>query len=86
MSDTSRNKIVALPRTKFGKGAARSIRREHNIPAVMYGHGTSRRQPAANSGSTESNAEHGVREGLTVQETLGKDAQQEAKQCDDSHV
>jgi len=40
MSDTSRNKLVALPRTKFGKGAARTIRREHNIPAVMYGHGT----------------------------------------------
>jgi large subunit ribosomal protein L25 len=40
MSDTSRNKLVAIPRTKFGKGAARTIRREHNIPAVMYGHGT----------------------------------------------
>jgi len=37
MSD---NKLVAIPRTKFGKGAARSIRREGNIPAVMYGHGT----------------------------------------------
>ena len=37
MSD---NKLVATPRTKFGKGAARSIRREGNIPAVMYGHGT----------------------------------------------
>ena len=34
------NKLVAVPRTKFGKGAARSIRREGNIPAVMYGHGT----------------------------------------------
>jgi len=34
------NKLVAVPRTKFGKGAARTIRREHNIPAVMYGHGT----------------------------------------------
>jgi large subunit ribosomal protein L25 len=34
------NKLVAIPRTKFGKGAARSIRREGNIPAVMYGHGT----------------------------------------------
>ncbi len=33
-------KLVATPRTKFGKGAARSIRREGNIPAVMYGHGT----------------------------------------------
>jgi large subunit ribosomal protein L25 len=39
-ADTSRNKLVALPRTSFGKGAARTIRREHNIPAVMYGHGT----------------------------------------------
>jgi large subunit ribosomal protein L25 len=35
-----KNKLVAIARTKFGKGAARSIRREHNIPAVMYGHGT----------------------------------------------
>ena len=34
------NKLVATARTKFGKGAARSIRREHKIPAVMYGHGT----------------------------------------------
>ena len=39
-ADTSRNKLVAIPRTSFGKGAARAIRREHNIPAVMYGHGT----------------------------------------------
>ena len=39
-AQTSRNKLVAIPRTSFGKGAARSIRREHNIPAVMYGHGT----------------------------------------------
>jgi len=36
----STNKLVATARTKFGKGAARSIRREHKIPAVMYGHGT----------------------------------------------
>jgi len=33
-------KLVATTRTTFGKGAARSIRREHKIPAVMYGHGT----------------------------------------------
>jgi len=37
MSD---NKLVAIPRTSFGKGAARSVRRAGNIPAVMYGHGT----------------------------------------------
>jgi large subunit ribosomal protein L25 len=34
------NKLIATPRTSFGKGAARSIRRENKIPAVMYGHGT----------------------------------------------
>ena len=33
-------KLVAETRTQFGKGAARKIRRDHKIPAVMYGHGT----------------------------------------------
>jgi large subunit ribosomal protein L25 len=33
-------KLVAEQRTQFGKGAARKIRRDHKIPAVMYGHGT----------------------------------------------
>ena len=37
MSDLTLN---AEPRTQFGKGAARKIRRAHQIPAVMYGHGT----------------------------------------------
>lgn len=32
--------LVAEHRTQFGKGAARKIRRDHKIPAVMYGHGT----------------------------------------------
>jgi large subunit ribosomal protein L25 len=32
-------KITAELRTEFGKGAARRIRREHKIPAVVYGHG-----------------------------------------------
>jgi large subunit ribosomal protein L25 len=32
-------KITAEPRTEFGKGAARRIRRDHKIPAVLYGHG-----------------------------------------------
>ncbi len=35
----SENKLVAEKRTAFGKGAARKIRRDHKIPAVMYGHG-----------------------------------------------
>ena len=32
--------LTAEARTEFGKGAARRIRRAHQIPAVMYGHGT----------------------------------------------
>jgi large subunit ribosomal protein L25 len=32
-------KITAQLRHEFGKGAARRIRREHKIPAVVYGHG-----------------------------------------------
>ena len=32
-------KLQAEARTQFGKGAARKIRRDHKIPAVMYGHG-----------------------------------------------
>ena len=33
-------KLVAETRTQFGKGAARKIRRDNKIPAVLYGHGT----------------------------------------------
>ncbi|WP_328494560.1 50S ribosomal protein L25/general stress protein Ctc [Streptomyces sp. NBC_00414] len=32
-------KIAAETRTEFGKGAARRIRRESKVPAVVYGHG-----------------------------------------------
>lgn len=32
-------RIVAEERTAFGKGGARRTRREHKIPAVLYGHG-----------------------------------------------
>lgn len=32
-------RIVAEPRTEFGKGAARRVRREAKVPAVLYGHG-----------------------------------------------
>lgn len=35
----SEMKLVGQPRTEFGKGAARRLRRESRIPAVMYGHG-----------------------------------------------
>ena len=33
-------KLTAETRTEFGKGAARRIRRESKVPAVLYGHGT----------------------------------------------
>ena len=33
-------KLPAERRTAFGKGIARKIRREHKVPAVLYGHGT----------------------------------------------
>jgi large subunit ribosomal protein L25 len=36
-------KIAAETRSEFGKGAARRIRREGKVPAVLYGHGTDTR-------------------------------------------
>ena len=33
-------RIAAEPRSEFGKGAARQVRREGRVPAVLYGHGT----------------------------------------------
>jgi large subunit ribosomal protein L25 len=35
----SESNIKAEPRTEFGKGAARRIRRADKVPAVLYGHG-----------------------------------------------
>ncbi|MER5707484.1 50S ribosomal protein L25/general stress protein Ctc [Streptomyces sp. NPDC042898] len=32
-------KLAASARTEFGKGAARAIRRDGQVPAVVYGHG-----------------------------------------------
>lgn len=34
------NKLSALKRNAFGKGAARKIRANNQVPAVLYGHGT----------------------------------------------
>jgi large subunit ribosomal protein L25 len=35
----SESHIQAEPRTEFGKGAARRLRRDAKVPAVLYGHG-----------------------------------------------
>ncbi len=39
MADRIEVKITAEARTQFGKGAARRIRRDDKVPAVIYGHG-----------------------------------------------
>ncbi|MDP9435768.1 MAG: 50S ribosomal protein L25/general stress protein Ctc [Actinomycetota bacterium] len=36
-------RIAAEPRTEFGKGAARRVRRANKVPVVLYGHGESPR-------------------------------------------
>lgn len=36
---TDEIRLKASTRTEFGKGAARRLRRAHQIPAVLYGHG-----------------------------------------------
>ncbi len=40
MAKSADSNITAEPRTEFGKGAARRIRRADKVPAVLYGHGT----------------------------------------------
>jgi large subunit ribosomal protein L25 len=40
MAKSADSNITAEPRTEFGKGAARRIRRSDKVPAVLYGHGT----------------------------------------------
>jgi large subunit ribosomal protein L25 len=39
-------RIAAEPRSEFGKGAARRVRRAEKVPAVLYGHGTDPRHIA----------------------------------------
>ena len=34
------SRLQAEARNEFGKGAARRLRRDHKVPAVLYGHGT----------------------------------------------
>jgi large subunit ribosomal protein L25 len=39
VAQSAESKITAETRTEFGKGAARRIRRDNKVPAVLYGHG-----------------------------------------------
>ncbi len=38
-STSQETTLIAEDRTRFGKGAARAVRREKKVPAVLYGHG-----------------------------------------------
>ncbi|WP_275464334.1 50S ribosomal protein L25/general stress protein Ctc [Streptomyces noursei] len=42
-------KLVAEARNDFGKGAARRLRREEKVPAVIYGHGAEPKHVAVDS-------------------------------------
>ncbi|GAA2686546.1 50S ribosomal protein L25/general stress protein Ctc [Streptomyces lunalinharesii] len=42
-------KLVAEARNDFGKGAARRLRREEKVPAVIYGHGADPKHVAVDS-------------------------------------
>lgn len=55
----STEKIVAEPRTEFGKGAARRLRREKKIPAVIYGHGQEPQHLALPEHATKMALRHG---------------------------
>ena len=57
-------KITAETRTEFGKGAARRIRRENKIPAVVYGHGAEPAHVSLPGHDTMMALRHGAANGL----------------------
>lgn len=80
MSDN--NKLVAEARTEFGKGAARRTRRNNQIPAVLYGHGTAPVHVALPGHQTmlalkQSNALFEIELDGTTQLALAKDVQRD---------
>ena len=80
MSDN--NKLVAEARTEFGKGAARRTRRNNQIPAVLYGHGTDPVHVALPGHQTmlalkQSNAFFEIELDGTTQFALAKDVQRD---------
>lgn len=80
MSDN--NKLVAEARTEFGKGAARRTRRNNQIPAVLYGHGTAPVHVSLPGHQTmlalkQSNALFEIELDGTVQLALAKDVQRD---------
>ena len=66
-------KIKAETRTEFGKGAARRIRREHKVPAVVYGHGNEPIHLTLPGHETMMALKHGGANALLELEIDGKD-------------
>lgn len=75
-------KLTAVTRTEFGKGAARRIRRAHQIPAVVYGHGAEPQHVTLPGHETtralrHANALLAIEVDGTVQLTIAKDIQRD---------
>jgi large subunit ribosomal protein L25 len=66
-------KIVAEARTEFGKGAARRIRRDNKIPAVIYGHGNDPVHVTLPGHATMMALKHGGANALLALEIDGKE-------------
>ena len=85
-------KLTAESRTEFGKGAARRLRREAKVPAVLYGHGIDPQHVALPAHATmmalkQSNALLTLQlDGGRVELALPKDVQRHATKDSITHV
>lgn len=64
-------RIAAEPRTEFGKGAARRVRRANKVPAVLYGHGDAPRHFSLPGHELMLALKHDVNQLLTLQTEQG---------------
>lgn len=79
-------RIKAEVRTEFGKGAARRIRREGKIPAVVYGHGNDPVHLTLPGHDTQMALKHGGANALLEIEIEGKDQLALTKQVQASPI
>jgi large subunit ribosomal protein L25 len=68
----SETKLKAEARDEFGKGAARRLRRNHMVPAVLYGHGTDPLHVALPAHDTMLALKHGGSNALLSIDVQGK--------------
>ena len=73
MAKSADSNITAEPRTEFGKGAARRIRRADKVPAVLYGHGTDPQHITLPGHDTMLALKHGGANALLTITVDGKD-------------